>query len=283
MSLPNYNLIVAYNANNQRVSKLINNQIVEKYLWLNLTTLLAIYDKDDNLKQRFVYADERMPIAYTDNNDNIYYLSYNHQGSLKAITDQNGQVIKAVTYSSFGEVITDTNPNLNIPFGFAGGLYDKDTKLTRFGYRDYDSYTGRWTAKDPIDFEGGSSNLYGYVMNDPVNFIDPTGEFAWVAVAIGVAVVIAIVNYYDFGTHTKAAQNIMPQQKQPIPNQSREDILWNDIQNLQRQRQCLPDALDQVSKAAQAIQPSPIVGIPLKPAGSIGTALGGEVGKQYGK
>ncbi|MDR0407879.1 MAG: hypothetical protein LBH45_03005 [Campylobacteraceae bacterium] len=63
----------------------------------------------------------------------------------------------------------------NIPIGFAGGLYDHDTKLTKFGYRDYDSQTGRWMSKDPIDFDGGDSNLYGYVMNDPVNGVDPEG------------------------------------------------------------------------------------------------------------
>ncbi|MDR1007521.1 MAG: RHS repeat-associated core domain-containing protein, partial [Campylobacteraceae bacterium] len=51
---------------------------------------------------------------------------------------------------------------------YAGGLYDKDTKLIKFGYREYDSNTGRWTSKDPIDFGGGSSNLYGYVLGDPV-------------------------------------------------------------------------------------------------------------------
>ncbi|MDR2081078.1 MAG: RHS repeat-associated core domain-containing protein [Campylobacteraceae bacterium] len=48
-------------------------------------------------------------------------------------------------------------------------------KLTKFGYRDYDSNTGRWITKDPIDFEGGDSNLYGYVLNDPVNGVDPWG------------------------------------------------------------------------------------------------------------
>ena len=45
----------------------------------------------------------------------------------------------------------------------------------RFGRRDYDAQTGRWTAKDPILFEGGDSNLYGYVLADPVNLIDPNG------------------------------------------------------------------------------------------------------------
>jgi len=74
----------------------------------------------------------------------------------------------------WGKVINDTNPGFQ-PFGFAGGLYDQDTGLTRFGFRDYDAETGRWTAKDPILFGGGDSNLWGYNANDPVNWIDPTG------------------------------------------------------------------------------------------------------------
>ena len=62
-------------------------------------------------------------------------------------------------------------------FGFAGGLYDPDTKLVHFGYREYDPITGRWLSKDPLLFDGGDSNLYGYVLQDPVNLVDPTGEF----------------------------------------------------------------------------------------------------------
>ena len=42
--------------------------------------------------------------------------------------------------------------------------------------RDYDPETGRWTSKDPILFNGGDTNLYGYVLNDPVNLVDPSGN-----------------------------------------------------------------------------------------------------------
>lgn len=66
----------------------------------------------------------------------------------------------------------------------------------RFGALDYDPETGRWTSKDPILFEGGDTNLYGYVgtvgkvlgietnlygysFQDPVNFIDPKGTTAY--------------------------------------------------------------------------------------------------------
>ena len=62
------------------------------------------------------------------------------------------------------------------PFGFAGGIYDPHTNLTRFGARDYDAETGRWTAKDPIGFDGEDANLYGYTMSDPINFVDIEGE-----------------------------------------------------------------------------------------------------------
>jgi uncharacterized protein RhaS with RHS repeats len=47
--------------------------------------------------------------------------------------------------------------------------------LSAFGYRDYMPEIGKWTAKDPIGFAGGDSNLFGYVGGDPVNFIDPLG------------------------------------------------------------------------------------------------------------
>ena len=61
------------------------------------------------------------------------------------------------------------------PFGFAGGLYDADTGLVRFGARDYDAETGRWTGKDPLLFKGGDQNLYVYVGNNPINMNDVTG------------------------------------------------------------------------------------------------------------
>lgn len=34
---------------------------------------------------------------------------------------------------------------------------------------------GRWMTEDPIDYEGGNVNLYGYVNNNPTNLVDPSG------------------------------------------------------------------------------------------------------------
>jgi len=75
------------------------------------------------------------------------------------------------------------------PFGFAGGLYDSHTKLTRFGARDYDAHTGRWTSKDPIF----TINLYPYADSDPINRRDPTGEISLATTAIGVEITLVAI------------------------------------------------------------------------------------------
>ena len=72
-------------------------------------------------------------------------------------------------------VLSDSNPALRLPLGFAGGLADADTGLVRFGVRDYDPDVGRFTAPDPLGPAGGEDDPYGYCMDDPVNLVDPSG------------------------------------------------------------------------------------------------------------
>ncbi|MDY6950912.1 MAG: RHS repeat-associated core domain-containing protein [Thermodesulfobacteriota bacterium] len=158
----------------RRIAKKVNGLITEKYLWQGLTRLLAVYDGSDNILMRFEYADARMSVAMT-KAGSTYYLAYDQVGSLRAVADESGNVVKRIEYDSFGNILNDTNPSFDIPFGFAGGLHDCETGLVRFGFRDYDPDVGRWTAKDPIGFAAGDTDLYGYCLNDPMNWIDPLG------------------------------------------------------------------------------------------------------------
>ncbi len=89
------------------------------------------------------------------------------------VNTADGAVAQRIDYDEWGNVTSDSNPGFQ-PFGFAGGLFDRDTGLIKFGARDYDPATGRWAVKDPIGFEGGL-NFYEYSGNDPVNSIDPIG------------------------------------------------------------------------------------------------------------
>jgi len=84
-------------------------------------------------------------------------------------------------------IIENSNPAFMVPFGFAGGLHDRDTGLVRLGYRDYDPDIGRWTAKDPIFFAGGDTDLYGYCLSDPINSFDQLGLAPWWAGIAGEA------------------------------------------------------------------------------------------------
>jgi RHS repeat-associated protein len=79
-----------------------------------------------------------------------------------------------MTYDEYGNVVEDTNPGFQ-PFGYAGGIYDRDTGLVRFGARDYDAVAGRWTAKDKARFRDGV-NLYHYVAGEPINRADFDGR-----------------------------------------------------------------------------------------------------------
>jgi RHS repeat-associated protein len=98
-----------------------------------------------------------------------------HLGSVRLVVNTaDGAIAQRLDYDEFGQIIEDTNPGFQ-PFAFAGGLYDSDTRLVRFGARDYDPFTGRWTTKDPIGFNGGI-NLFVYVGNDPISLVDPTGN-----------------------------------------------------------------------------------------------------------
>src|SRR4051794_735537 len=107
-------------------------------------------------------------------------------GSPRAVVDaSSGVVAQEIDYDTFGTVTRDTNPGFQ-PFGYAGGLYDRDTGLVHFGARDYDPEVGRFTAKDPIGFDGGDPNVYVYGANDPVSFVDPSGEFLPLAIAAAV-------------------------------------------------------------------------------------------------
>jgi RHS repeat-associated protein len=108
------------------------------------------------------------------------------------VTDAAGIIVQQIDYDTFGNILSDSNPTFTVPFGFAGGLHDRDTSLVRFGHRDYLPEIGKWTAKDPIGFAGGDANLFGYTGSDPVNLVDPWG-LEGTAVAIGVRVGTAIV------------------------------------------------------------------------------------------
>lgn len=158
----------------RRVAKSVNGTRVRGFLYSG-SDPVAELDADNNVVTRFVRALGVGAPDYMVRTGQIFRIISDHLGSPRLVVNaETGEIAQRMDYDEWGRVTRDTNPGFQ-PFGFGGGLYDPDTGFVRFGARDYDALTGRWTVKDPIGFSGGDPNLYAYVGNDPVNATDPTG------------------------------------------------------------------------------------------------------------
>lgn len=69
----------------------------------------------------------------------------------------------------------DYTDGLQPKMAYAGLYLHEESGLYLATYRGYNPATARWLNRDPIE-EMGGLNLYGYVMNDPINFVDPDGR-----------------------------------------------------------------------------------------------------------
>ncbi len=160
---------------NRRIGKRVNGTLTQGFLYQDQLEPVAELDGANNVVSRFVYGHRRTAPEYMVKGGVTYRFLVDQVGSVRLVVDAaTGNIAQRLDYDEFGVVTFDSNPGFQ-PFGFAGGIYDTHTTLTRFGARDYDAQTGRWTAKDPILFDGGDTNLYSYVASDPINDIDPTG------------------------------------------------------------------------------------------------------------
>uniref|UniRef100_A0AAY4E9G8 Teneurin-2 n=1 Tax=Denticeps clupeoides TaxID=299321 RepID=A0AAY4E9G8_9TELE len=103
-----------------------------------------------------------------------YYIASDNTGTPLAVFSSNGQMIKQVQYTAYGEVYHDSNPEFQLVVGFHGGLYDSLTKLVHFTQRDYDVLAARWTSPDyglwqKISKELAPFNLYMFKNNNPLS------------------------------------------------------------------------------------------------------------------
>ncbi len=102
----------------------------------------------------------------------IYAPLHDHNGSITALLDLEGNLVEEWSYTAFGEQIGTTSS----PWTFSSKRHNPLTGWLSFGRRDYDPETGRWTTPDPLGFADGP-NLYAYVSNRPLTHRDPLGLF----------------------------------------------------------------------------------------------------------
>jgi RHS repeat-associated protein len=163
---------------NRRIAKKVNGTVVKRWLYRDNLNPVAEFDGSGALVSRF-------NIGAVVKAGTTYRIVVDDLGSLRLVVNAStGAIVQRMEHDEWGQVTADTSTGFT-PLGFAGGIYDPDTGLVRFGARDHDSTTGRWTAKDPVGLNGGDSNIYGYVLNDPVNGTDRRGLWGGGAIASG--------------------------------------------------------------------------------------------------
>jgi len=160
---------------NRRVGKKVNGVTTQAFLYESQLRVAAELDGAGSITSLFVYSASPNSPDYLVKGGTTYRVVKDQLGSSRIVVDSTtGVAAQRMDFDEFG-VVTMETPAAFQPFGFAGGIYDQHTKLTRFGARDYEASTGRWTSKDGIRFGGGSTGLYEYVGNDPVNARDFSG------------------------------------------------------------------------------------------------------------
>lgn len=117
-------------------------------------------------------------------NGQIFAPIHDHQGSIRCLVDEKGEVAEFYRYSAFGlESIYDATgellqeSRLGNPWRFCSKRLDDQTGLISFGKRHYDPQMGRWISPDPLYFYD-TANLYAFVRNDSINHYDLYGLFS---------------------------------------------------------------------------------------------------------
>ncbi len=167
----------------------MNGVITERLIYKDQLAPIAKLDADGNILEEYVYALGVNSPDYIRKDGINYRVIKDHLGSVRMIDNAStGEIVKEIEYDEFGNIITETG-TYSIPFGFAGGLQDRDTGLIHFGARWYDPEVGRWISKEPLGFEG-AMNFYSYCDGDPVNYVDVNGLKT-----------IVLVKYSDWAGH----------------------------------------------------------------------------------
>jgi RHS repeat-associated protein len=124
-------------------------------------------------------------LLHEDTGGTPLYYHFDFRGDTVALTNSSGAVIATTAYGAYGEILSQTG-TASTPFLYNGlwGVQTDSNALYFHRARYYHPELRRWLNADPIGLAGGL-NLYGYVGNNPIGFVDPLGLFLGTPLSAG--------------------------------------------------------------------------------------------------
>ena len=197
MSKSGTDVAYQYNADGLRTKKTVTQSgasTVYEYLW-NESRLVG--QKVGNDAVRILYDANGEPVGFTVNDSASYFYVKNLQGDVLAIVDKTGAEKVSYVYDAYGQIVSMTGDatlqKLN-PCTYRGYYYDAETGLYYLQSRYYNPEWGRFINADKTEVLNitnnvKQANLYIYAENNPINYIDSSGDFGtplqWAMAIIG--------------------------------------------------------------------------------------------------
>lgn len=171
-SLPKNELIFVYDFAGNRAKKTSNGK--STYYINRGVAVQNEIDSDGVIIMSLVQGLDK--VAQIKKNGSIEYLHQDPVHSTVLSTDENGKVIKEFEYTAFGEIAGMSG---DYDYLFTGQEYDFESDLHYYNARYYNPRLGRFLSRDAVrGYDGDllTKNPYIYVKNNPLKYVDPTGN-----------------------------------------------------------------------------------------------------------
>lgn len=169
-----------HDALDRPIARRIDGELDRGWLWGG-ERLMATLTPEGEVDAVFVYGTWSHVPDLMLRDGQTWRIVTDHRASVRLVVDADtGEIAQRLDYDAWGRVTFDSNPGWQ-PFGFAGGLYEPEAGLVRFGARVYVPTIGRWASPDSRGLPG---DAYVYSGNDPIGRFDPDGEVP-ITVVIG--------------------------------------------------------------------------------------------------
>ncbi len=133
----------------------------------------------------------------------LIILHSDHLGSVVMVSGSDGRVIERLRYDPYGALLERTGEAISPPFGYTGGRLESGSGLLYLNARYYHPKIGRFVSPDAIvqDLHDPMAwSAYVYCRDNPLGFVDPSGEgFLEAFVAVVAIVALAVVAVATLG------------------------------------------------------------------------------------